>query len=334
MSDFVCPKCDKEFERKYDFDRHCKTKNCSDGSKTNKSFQHKCNFCKKSYSRKDALVRHYKTCKTKAKQNIKNEGNDCITNSGKNGTLAAGDNNTVAGDKAIIGDNNTVTTTTTINNNVYVFFGKDGVKSLSHDDIVNILKSDRNLIESLICEINLDPKKPNHHNIYYGDTKSSYGEVYDEDNKWVKMKIHEIFNSLMDAKIEDLNGILNSMVTILNKKTQNKIRDVIARFDHTKLHARKKLIGYLKPILYNNREMILKTRENHNRIADAAESTSTTAKSTSKTAKKSTSKTAKKSTSKTAKKSNSKTARKSNSKTAKKSGSKTAKKSTSKTAKK
>ena len=72
-------------------------------------------------------------------------------------------------------------------------------------------------------KVNFDPNKPHHHNVYYPDIKSTYGEVF-EDQQWTKKKINEILNTLIDAKREDLNNILNEISEFINKKTRNKMK--------------------------------------------------------------------------------------------------------------
>ncbi|XWV26673.1 hypothetical protein QJ857_gp0387 [Tupanvirus soda lake] len=51
------------------------------------------------------------------------------------------------------------------------------------------------------------------------------------------------------------------MKDFLNKKTRNKIKQTIENFDYSKPGARKKIRSYLKPILYNHKDMIIKTRK-------------------------------------------------------------------------
>ncbi len=140
------------------------------------------------------------------------------------------------------------------------FFAKDGIKCIDLTDFGEIFGSNKNIIESMISKVNLNPDKPQHHNIYYGDTKSSYGEIY-ENKKWIRKKIDEILDTLIESKIDDLNSILNDMKDFLNKKTRDKIKETIENFDCTKPGARKKLKSYLKPILYNHKDMIIKTRK-------------------------------------------------------------------------
>jgi hypothetical protein len=235
---YKCKKCSRTFDRKYVFDRHINRKtNCKiGGSKTNvKCDYYKCKNCDKSYSRKDTFQKHAKICKNikikigTTKSYNKNSGKIINTNS-----------------------NNVV-----IN---LIVFGKDGVENITQKDLAQILGSNNNIFESLISNVNLNPKKPQHHNIYYGDTKSSYGEVY-ENNTWIRKKIDEILETLINAKIDDLNEILNDMGDFLNKKSRGKIKNAIENMDYTRPGARKKLKTYLKPILYNHKEMIIKTRK-------------------------------------------------------------------------
>ncbi len=253
MVEYQCKKCSKKFARKFLYDQHSRRKtDCThNGSKTNKIMKFKCNSCKKNFSRKDSLKRHYLVCKeknktiTKCSKNIKTNGIDNIINTGKGSIIASGNSNIFKNSKVKI-----------VN---LIVFSKDGIENISANDLAEIFSTEKNFLESIISNVNLNPKKPQHHNIYYGDTKSSYGEVY-EGNAWVRKKIDEILEILIQAKIEDLNKILTSLSPLLNKKTRNEIKKTIENFDYTKPNARKKLKTYLKPILYNHKNMINKTK--------------------------------------------------------------------------
>ena len=59
----------------------------------------------------------------------------------------------------------------------------------------------------------------------------------------VSKKISDLIDILIDAKLEDLNGILNEM-EFLSKKTKNKIKDTITSLDYTKPNARKKYFWF------------------------------------------------------------------------------------------
>jgi hypothetical protein len=258
MVEYICKRCNESFDHKAVYEKHINRKyKCVPqmyNSKTNKRIEHKCVHCKRNFSRKDSLARHLSICKNK-------NGKTKIINNTKNGeNIVNTGNNT----KTLIKKNNC----NNRNNNIYKFygpvilipFGKDGIECIDLKTFKKIVDSKQNIIESIISNVNFDPDKPQHHNIFYGDIKSSYGEVF-EKNKWVKMKIDEILDTLIEAKIGDLSDILNDYADILSKRTRNKIKQTIENMDYSKPGARKKLKTYLKPILYNHKEMIIKTRK-------------------------------------------------------------------------
>lgn len=216
------------------------------GSKTaKKNTNYVCKDCDRTFTRADSLKKHINLGRCK-KQKTKVTGN-------KNMVL---EKNKI-GNKCVIGNKNTVNNGVVIN---LVVFAKDGIGDMTYEELLVLLGSKNNLIEELTKVVNLNPEKPQHHNILYSDMKSTYGEVY-ENNKWVKKKINEILEKLIDAKMDDLNDILTEMGEYLNEKTINRIKYTIESTDYSKPDARKKLKTYLKPILYNNKDIILKTKK-------------------------------------------------------------------------
>lgn len=252
MVDITCKKCQKKFASEKNLKRH--QNNCNFGSKTNKKLRFKCDDCGSYFTRKDSLTRHKNSRCKKIKQSINMKGNNNkLTNANLNVKLN--------GSK--VKNINNINNSPNSNNvyNIMLFsFGTDGIAGIDMKTFKKIVGSKENIIESIISNVNFDPTKPQHHNIYYGDTKSSYGEVY-ENKTWVRKKIDEILDTLIEAKITDLSDILNDYSDFLNKKTRNKIKQTIENMDYTKPNARKKLKTYLKPILYNHKDMIIKTRK-------------------------------------------------------------------------
>lgn len=253
MTIIKCNKCNKNFANNYNLKRHQNICN-SGGSKTNKQIKIKCKYCGKYFAREDSLTNHINKKRCKSYNKIQNE-----IKAKKNKQIINNTNSKRANINNIIKSPNS--------NNIYkitcpiiISFGKDGVDSIKFSEIPSIFGSEKNLIETLISYVNLDPKKPQHHNVLYSDTKSTYGEIY-ENKKWIRKKIDEILEILIESKIDDLNLILNDMKDFLNKKTRNKIKETIENFDCSKPGARKKLRSYLKPILYNHKDMIIKTRK-------------------------------------------------------------------------
>ncbi|AYV85153.1 MAG: hypothetical protein Satyrvirus5_18 [Satyrvirus sp.] len=259
MTEYICKKCKQNFTTKRNLQRHKNNLfDCVTGSKSKrKRISFKCQFCNMKYTRKDTLQKHLKKCKYVTKKN--NKINNKTINKNSNNKTSNNTNN-----KNSNNNSNNSNNKNSNNKNYYnislIVFAKDGIKSISPKDLADILKSNCNLFESMISNVNLNPNKPQHHNICYTDIKSSYGEVY-EDKKWVKKKIDEILDILLDAKIEDLNEIVNEMGDFLSKKAREKIKNAIENMDYSKPGYRKNLKSYLKPILYNHKDMIIKTRK-------------------------------------------------------------------------
>ena len=253
MVKYICPTCERIFDRKTSLESHLarKTRCTKNGSKTSKKHNPKCKGCKKSFSRNDSLARHMRTCKELNKNKIKGNEN-ALTNGNENALTNGNENVAIAGDK-----NN-------VNSPIYninmVFFGKDGIDSLDFNDFVNAIKSNRNLYEALITTINFNPNKPQHHNVYIPDMKSTCGKVY-QDKKWIDKKTDEIVNIMLDAKTEDFYLILEKIGDDIDKKTKQKIINTINDVSYSRPKARKKLISYLKPILFTNRNMVIKTKK-------------------------------------------------------------------------
>lgn len=243
MNGIICRKCGKTFNNKYNLNRHLeRSLNCVNGSKSAKINYYTCNMCNRTFTRKDSLKKHNDLNRCK-KTNIKING----TSKGLNNYKINGNNNNTI-------STNIIDSSITIN---LVLFGKDGIKNLTYDEINNLFKTDKNLVEFLIEVVNLNPNKPQHHNILYTNLQSAYGKAYKND-KWVSNKIDELIDIMIDAKLEDLNDILNEMV-FLNDNYKNTIKKTIAEFNITRPANRKKLASYLKPILYNHKNMIIKT---------------------------------------------------------------------------
>jgi len=65
----------------------------------------------------------------------------------------------------------------------------------------------------------------------------------------------------LDSKTDDLHEILKKFDGILSKKIRQNIIKTIKDVDYSNPNCRKKLISYIKPILYNNKDMVIKTKK-------------------------------------------------------------------------
>ena len=112
------------------------------------------------------------------------------------------------------------------------------------------------LICFMIVHINFNPKKPEHHNIYTGSDGYSYAEIY-QDGIWIKKKILDVSNELIDSKIKNLGKILKKYA--LSETNKNRIIKVILEANLT--NTRKSLISDVKLEIINGRYAMIPTRK-------------------------------------------------------------------------
>ena len=241
MKIFKCKKCSKVFDKKSNYERHLnRVIDCKTGSKTSKKIiTFKCDKCGKKFSRKDSMKRHFLNCKVDINK-IKVTGNKNTTIMGKKINSINQSNNA----KII-----------NIEKLVLINFSEDGTSDLSKDELMKILKTNKNYFEDMTSIVNFNP-----------EIKTT-SDVVHENKKWIAKKIDEILNLLLDSKREDFDDVLDEMRDFLNKKTRKQIKETIKHIDYSNRDNRKKIISYLKPILHDNKEMIIKTRneiENNN----------------------------------------------------------------------
>ncbi|AQN67868.1 hypothetical protein [Saudi moumouvirus] len=241
MTIYVCDKCSKQFDHKSKFNRHlerirrCDKKKNISGSKTSKNIiDNKCKNCNREFSRKDSLARHSKVCKNKKS---KTQNNKTI----------------IQNNKPKIQNKNLI--------NICEFV-KDSYKNLSAFDLVSIIKTENKFWENYIKIINFNPNVPQHHNVYYPDIKSGYGIVLRE-GKWTNEKISSIINELIDHRIKDLNEMIQNMKNVINSKGIDNIKNAISDAGTYGSKIRKKLVTYLKPVLYVNKDIVIQTKK-HN----------------------------------------------------------------------
>lgn len=265
MVQYICEKCDKQFDRKFLYDQHNNRKtDCSNdtrkkkfGSKTAKKIEYKCKKCKNNFSRKDSLTRHSKICKGKINK-IKGNKN---TN-----TYIDGNENT-NGDGNIVNKNspNSKITVNKDNNLNVILLNYPPDKYSFAEYIGEILSSDDNPIMEIIKKTNANKNRPEYHNVYYPDIKKSVGKIY-KNNKWNAKKIDEIVNIMIENNTDCLKAYLKDLGVILNKDAINKIKKSCQEFYDES--ARKKLASHVKILLYDSSDMVKKTKQKTENIYD------------------------------------------------------------------
>ena len=145
-----------------------------------------CQYCNKTFTRKDSLTRHLKG-RCKKKGTILNDIENMLVEMTKF-------KNVMKDSHSIIINNNQKI----INNNIVVNnFGNENLEYLSDKMIGNLLAYPKSCIPKLIKQIHFNPNHPENHNIRIKNKKLKYAEVK-ENNQWKLKHKKTVLDDLVD----------------------------------------------------------------------------------------------------------------------------------------
>jgi len=189
----------------------------------------KCELCNKEFSRADSLKRHYKQfCKNRKEE--KNTIN--VINTENNFNLI---------------------TCVNINN-----FTKENLKSLSNDDILEIVNRCYTCIPKLFKKIHIDI--PENRNLYLTSIKNQFLYAY-QDNKWQLNDIKNILNIIKDQKMDIVENFIENNK---EKFTTYKIKRLYQMIDdYKKGKLNKTYNNNLKLLMMNYKDTLKESYEKH-----------------------------------------------------------------------
>ena len=262
MVEYTCKLCNKTFDHKSTYVRHCnKKKSCIIPQKVedlivnpqepeevdDASVGLECNYCDKIYTRNDNLKRHLKTCKLKIyseidllkqqinklenKQLIKNITNNNINNNINNNT----NNNTNNG---------------TINNITINQYGKEDMSHITLQDFKGLFSRCNSCVPFFVELLHFNKDKPENNNIYISNMKSPYLMLYD-GAKWKLAEKNAILDDMYDDKCEILVNKYEDLKDHLDESIMNKFSKFLNKYELMKDNV----IKDIKLVLYNNRKM-------------------------------------------------------------------------------
>ncbi len=256
---YTCDVCKKKFVKKFEYASHMnKIKKCSPNENHIDIDDFKCKICKVTFSRKDTLKRHNETKKHKANVKINKQVN--INNNNNNNQIKY---NNIKGNLTVENKNKN------INNYYYISpFAQEEINKLSIIEKMSTLLSQENPIIEIILITNLNPNKPEYHNIGYTDLKSGYGIIFN-GKTWERKEINAIINELLAKKKNDLFKIkleINQYLSdehkkIIEEKLQNVKDNVEPRLEHH-VKSKGKLLTNIKTHFYNGKNMIQEAIKN------------------------------------------------------------------------
>lgn len=224
-----------------------------------------CMHCNRSYTRKDNLLRHLKTCKHKKEEKEYNELKKLVNLLNEQLKLEREKFKKEISKKDMQIDKllkknginiNTFNTTTNIQNNIKILaFNKSDLSHLTDNDFKFCFNRSSLCIPHLVKKIHFNPKKPENHNIYISNIKNNYVMTYD-GIKWNLQSRDDVIDEMivdneciLEDKIEDWINKGHKYPDIMkkfNRYLEKKENDIV----------KNKIKEEIKLILFNNRKMI------------------------------------------------------------------------------
>ena len=291
MPKYKCERCEEEFEQKCHYTRHInrkfpckknppKTSNISPKPSDMEKVivaPNKCNYCGSIFTRKDNLIRHLnERCKVKQENDNKleiimtkliklEEDNKKLVqleecnkkNSEEIERLKAENNNY----KKII--NNTHNVKIDTQNNVIlnlVAYGHEDTTKITSGEFKRILNRGFNSVPALLEKIHFDKNKPENHNVYISNMRDDHILVYDGE-KWKLVDRDDMLQTIYDDKATILIDKFKEMGVELDENTIrmfNRFKKMYENEDDET--AIKRIKKEMKSVMYNNREMVQKTK--------------------------------------------------------------------------
>ena len=295
MPNYKCDRCLKEFGQKCEYTRHvnkkfpCKMpppKTTQSPPKTHplppdegiSVVTNKCNYCQMIFSRRDALTRHInKSCKVKKENDKKmeemmtilielKESNRKIIEENKQNKEEIEKLKEENGKYKKIVNNTQNNVNGTQNNITFKInaYGTEDTSKITINDYKRILGRGMNSVPVFVEQLHFDKNTPENHNVYISNLRDAYVLMFDgkiwrlKDRDEALQQLYEDKSDFLETKFEELIARLDEP-TIKMFKRFLKIKDD----DEEKIRVIKK---ELKKVLYENREMAMKSRKDINNL--------------------------------------------------------------------
>ena len=224
-----------------------------------------CEYCLRTYTRKDNLTKHLKTCKIKKEaeilaiiqnekiikmekesENMKREIEEL-----KNFKLQTQHNITHTNSHNTINNNNINNSKNIIINN----YGNENLKHLRSKDFANLLNGIYSAVPKLIKQIHFDPEHPENHNIKFTNKKLPYLKIM-KDDKWETVDKKSELLDLIDNKCfllrEKYYNILKKNKYNISENQKKQIDQFLDQYHEDDKQTLIDIINKTELILINN----------------------------------------------------------------------------------
>lgn len=141
-------------------------------------------------------------------------------------------------------------------------FGKEGSDCITTEELLKIPQMRGHYIVNIIKLVNLNPNKPQYHNILCTDMTRGLCKIY-ENGKWYKDEINEILDSFVDKTYANIKKFIDEQknIGIFHDEIE---KNLTGEFKDMRFHKGKRGKNYymksVKAMLYNNRDIVQNTK--------------------------------------------------------------------------
>jgi hypothetical protein len=299
---YTCEKCQKIFDKKFNYISHLKKKKpcisdinnkninnnpenilnnpdiiqnmikiIEDTINTNKIIDNTCPHCKKKFYHKGNVTKHIerKNCKVIKNDNHTQEMVKKMKEMIENNTNINITNNNIDNSTT---NNNNINTTNNIQVNIYSA-GKEDLSRLSHDDVIKICTSGTYYPIVAAEIIHCNKNYPEFQNFLISNLRSSTGLVYSNDN-WISKSQDEILTNLMKIDKKHVSNLIKDLK--VDNKLKVKLESTKQEIDDNECKEHQK--PKIKEKLYNASKMVIKTKKTNDKILDDSKPDTSTPK--------------------------------------------------------
>jgi len=212
-----------------------------------------CEFCFKTFSRKDNLTKHLKICKIKKNNEKKTDNQLCLM---KNEISNLKEE--LSKTKQIITTNNKIcnnNSNNTQNINIHINnLGEENIKHIDYNFYNNILKGIYGAVPKLVEKIHFDKEHPENQNIKLTNKKEPYIKIR-KNNKWKladrKTEVLDLIDSKCFLLSEKYKKLLENNHS-LSEEQQCKVENFIEKYNEDNKILLNDLINKTELMLLNN----------------------------------------------------------------------------------
>jgi hypothetical protein len=230
---FQCEYCDKTFTRKDNLNRHIKLrcKLYKEYKEMNKDDDPKYSKLKDIIKKKDELLNEYKN---KEQNHTVNTVNNTLNNSNSNNKI--------------------------INNITINAFGKEDLSFIKDKDYIKLFESSHEAVMNLTKLIHFNKKQPTNSNVYISNMKDSYVMFY-TGIKWELGVKSDIIDNVYDSKLNLLDDKFEELEDEIPKTFKKKYERFIDNTNTSKIVPRIK--KKIKLEMYNSRTVAMNHKMNN-----------------------------------------------------------------------